>query len=98
MAVLRLADAADAGDAGMADADAVGDDCPWRCLVPAAGGDGESEAGTLATAAWNGCPAQAPAGPAGPADPTADGSQAELARGAAVTIPDAGAGAEPRVR
>jgi hypothetical protein len=89
-----VADAAAEGDAGRADADADGDGVGWRCLVRAADGLGESEAGTLATAAWKGCPAQ------GPADPAADGSHAKDARGAAVTAPvaDAGAGAEPRVR
>ena len=101
------------GDAALAAADAVadavGDDRGWRCLVPAADGDGESEAGPVATAAWNGCPAQAPADPADPAepaeladpaDPGADWSQAEVAPGVPVTFPvaDAGAGPEPRVR
>jgi hypothetical protein len=89
-----VADAAAEGDAGRADADADGDGVGWRCLVRAADGLGESEAGTLATAAWKGCPAQ------GPADPAADGSHTADAGGAEVTMPvaDAGAGAEPRVR
>jgi hypothetical protein len=93
-----VADAVGEGDAGRADVDADGDaddDGVGRwCPVRAADGLGESEAGTLATPAWKGCPAQ------GPADPAADGSHAEDARGAAVTVPaaDAGAGAEPRVR
>jgi hypothetical protein len=79
------------GDAGPADAcaDAVGDDRGWRWPVLAADGPGESEAGTLATAAWKGCPAQ------GPADPAADGSHAEGACEAAVTLPAADAGAGP---
>ena len=78
----------------LADADADGDGVAWRCRERAADGLGDSEAGTLATAAWKGCPAQDPAGSA------ADGSHAADARGAAVTVPvtDAGAGAEPRVR
>ena len=91
-----VADAAGEGDAGRADvdADANGDGAGRWCLVRAADGLGESEAGTLATPTWNGCPAQDPAGSA------ADGSHAADARGAAVTVPvtDAGAGAEPRVR
>src|SRR5215472_14932417 len=72
--------AAGVGDAGRADADAAGDDPGWRCPIRAAGGFGDSEAGTLATAAWKGCPAQ------GPADPAADESQGEGARGAAVAV------------
>jgi hypothetical protein len=89
-----VADAVGEGDAGRADADADGDDAGRWCLVRAAGGLGESEAGTLATPAWKGCPAQ------DRADPPADGSHGADARGAAVTFPvaDAGAGAEPRVR
>ena len=93
-----VADAVGEGDAGRADADAdadaEGDGAGRWCLVRAADGLGESEAGTLATPAWKGCPAQ------DPADPPADGSQVAGARGAAVTFPvaDAGAGAEPRVR
>jgi hypothetical protein len=84
------------GDAGLAEAcvDAVGDNRGWRWLVLAADCLGESEAGTLATAAWKGCPAQ------DPADAAADGSHAEGACGAAATLPvaDAGAGPGPRVR
>jgi hypothetical protein len=91
-----VADAVGEGDAGRADADADadGDDAGRWCLVRAADGLGESEAGTLATPAWNGCPAQ------DPADPLADGSHVAGACGAAVTLPvaDAGAGAKPRVR
>ena len=76
-----------------AGAGADGDGVAWRCLVRAADGLGDSEAGTLATAAWKGCPAQDP-------DPAADGSQRRDARGVAISTPvaDAGAGAEPRVR
>jgi hypothetical protein len=87
-----VAEAADVGDAGRADADAdaVGDDRGWWCLVRAADGLGDSEAGTLATAAWKGCPAQEPT------DPAADGSQGEGAHGAAVAAPVADAGAGPR--
>jgi hypothetical protein len=72
------------------DPDGFGDDRGWRCLVLA----DEGEAGTLATAAWKGLPAQ------DPADPGADGSHADDVGGAAVTlsVADAGAGAEPRVR
>jgi hypothetical protein len=79
------------GAVGLADADADG--VAWRCLVRAAEGLGDSEAGTLATAAWKGCPAQDP-------DPAADGSQRRDARGVAISAPvaDAGAGTEPRVR
>ena len=91
-----VADAVGEGDTGPADADADadGDGAGRWCLVRAADGLGESEAGTLATPAWKGCPAQAPA------DPPADGSHGAGARGAGVTFPvaDAGAGAEPRVR
>jgi hypothetical protein len=88
-----VADAVGAGDAGRADADADGDGAGRRCLVRAADGLGESEAGTLATPAWNGRPAQ------DPADPLADGSHVAGARGATVTFPVAvSAGAEPRVR
>jgi hypothetical protein len=93
-----VAGAAGEGDAGWADADAdadADDDGAGRCcLVRAADGLGESAAGTLATPAWKGCPAQ------DPSDPLAAGSHAAGARGAAVTFPvaDAGAGAEPRVR
>jgi hypothetical protein len=91
-----VADAVAEGDAGRADADADadGDGATRWCLVRAADGLGESEAGTLATPAWKGCPAQAPA------DPPADGSHVAGARGATVTVPvaDAGAGAESRVR
>jgi hypothetical protein len=85
---------ADAGDAGLAEAEAVGDDRSWRCFALAADGLGDSEAGTLATAAWKGCPAQELA------DPAADGSHGEGACGPAVALPvaDAGAGPEPRVR
>src|SRR4029077_18311592 len=67
-----VADAGGGGDAGRADADADadadGDDAGRWCPVRAADGLGESEAGTLATPTWNGCPAQ------DPADPPADGS------------------------
>ena len=91
-----VADAVGEGDAGRADADADADsDGAGRwCLVRAADGLGESEAGTLATPARNGCPAQ------DPADSPADGSHGAGADGAAVTFPvaDAGAGAEPLVR
>jgi hypothetical protein len=89
-----VADVPGDAEADLEDADADGDGLGWRCLVRAAGGLGESEAGTLATPAWNGCPAQAPA------DPAAGGSHAEDTRGAAVTgaAAEAGAGAEPRVR
>ena len=92
-----VADAVDVGAADegavLADADADGDGVGWRCLERAADGLGDSEAGTLATAAWKGCPAQDP-------DPAADGSQRRDARGVAISTPvaDAGAGAEPRVR
>jgi len=88
------ADAVDEGAVGLADAAADADGVAWRCLVRAADGLGESEAGTLATPAWKGCPAQ------DAADPPADGSHVAGADGAAVTFPvaDAGAGAEPRVR
>jgi hypothetical protein len=93
-----VADAVGAGDAGRADADADadadGDGVGRWCLVRAADGLGDSEAGTLATLAWKGCPAQ------DPANPLAGGSHVAGARGAAVTFPvaDAGAGAETRVR
>jgi hypothetical protein len=89
-----VADAVGDGAADLADADADDEGLGWWCLVLAADGLGESEAGTLATPTWNGCPAQDPAGSA------ADGSHAADARGAAVTVPvtDAGAGAETRVR
>ena len=88
------AEVADVGDAGPAEADAAGDDRGWRCFVLAADGLGDSDAGTLATAAWTGCPAQELA------DPAADGSHGEGACGPAVALPvaDAGAGPEPRVR
>jgi hypothetical protein len=92
-----VADAVGAGAADegavLADADADGDGVAWRGLERAADGLGDSEAGTLATAAWKGCPAQDP-------DPAADGSQRRDARGVAISTPvaDAGAGAEPRVR
>jgi hypothetical protein len=77
----------------LADADADGDGVAWRCRERAADGLGESEAGTLATAAWKGCAAQDP-------DPAADGSQRSDARGVAISTPvaDAGAGTAPRVR
>ena len=87
-----------AGDAGRADVDAdadADDDGVGRwCPVRPADGLGDSEAGTLATPAWKGCPAQ------DPADPLAAGSHGAGADGVAVTFPvaDAGAGAEPRVR
>jgi hypothetical protein len=95
-----VADAVGAADVGavdegavLADADADGDGMAWRCLVRAADGLGDTEAGTLATAAWKGCPAQDP-------DPAADGSQSRDARGVAISAPvaDAGAGTAPRVR
>jgi hypothetical protein len=88
-----VADVAGRGDAELTDADAdvAGDDRGWRCFVLAA--DGESEAGTLATAAWKGRPAQ------DPADPTASGSHAEGACGTVtLSVADAGAGAGSRVR
>ncbi|HEY3648764.1 MAG TPA: hypothetical protein VGL33_12405 [Streptosporangiaceae bacterium] len=91
-------DAVGAEDVGVVDegavlADADGDGVPWRCLLRAADGLGDSEAGTLATAAWKGCPAQDP-------DPAADASQRRDARGVAISAPvaDAGAGTAPRVR
>jgi hypothetical protein len=89
-----VAPAADVGDAGLADADgdAVGDDRGWRCFVLAADGLGESDAGTLATAAWKGCPGQEPT------DPAASGSHGEGACGPTVTWPVADAGAEPGPR
>jgi hypothetical protein len=89
-----IAEAADVGDAGLAEADAVGDDRGWRCFVLAADGLGDSEAGTLATAAWKGHPAQEPTAPA------ADGSHGEGARGPTLAWPvaEAGAGPEPRIR
>ena len=95
-----VADAVGAVDVGavdegavLADAVADGDGVAWRCLERAADGRGDSEAGTLATAAWKGCAAQDP-------DPAADGSQRRDARGVAISAPvaDAGAGAAPRVR
>jgi hypothetical protein len=87
------AEVADVGDAGLEEADAVGDDRGWRCFALAADGLGDSEAGTLATAAWKGCPAQEPAD-------AADGSHGEGACGPVVALPvaDAGAGPEPRAR
>jgi hypothetical protein len=83
---------ADAGEAGLAVA--VGDDRGWRCFALAVDGLGDSEAGTLATAAGKGCPAQETAGA------EADGSHGEGACGPAVAWPvaDPGAGPEPRVR
>jgi hypothetical protein len=91
-----VADAVGEGDAGRADADADadGDDAGRWCLVRAADGLGESEAGTLATPAWKGRPAQESA------DPAAAGSHGEGACGATVTVPvaDAGAGMGSRVR
>jgi hypothetical protein len=80
------------GAVGLADADADG--VAWRCLVRAADGLGDSEAGTLATAAWKGCAAQ------DPVDPAADGSHSKDAGGATASLPvaEAGAGTEPRVR
>jgi hypothetical protein len=93
-----VADAVAEGDTGRADADAdadADDDGAGRCcLVRAADGLGESEAGTLATPTWKGSPAQ------DAADPPAAGSHVAGAGGAAVTFPvtDAGAGAGPRVR
>jgi hypothetical protein len=85
--------AVDEGAVSLADADADGDGVAWRCLVRAADGLGDSEAGTLATAAWKGCPAQDP-------DPAAAESQSRDARGVAISTPvaDAGAGTAPRVR
>ncbi len=82
------------GAVGLADADADGDGVTWRCLVRAADGLGDSEAGTLATAAWKGCAAQ------DPVDPAADGSHSKEAGGATASWPvaEAGAGTEPRVR
>jgi hypothetical protein len=80
-----VADAVDVGAVGEgavgladtdADADADGDDVAWRCLVRAADGLGDSEAGTLATAAWKGCAAQ------DPVDPAAVGSHSKEAGGA----------------
>jgi len=77
-----------------ADADADADGVAWRCLVRAADALGDSEAGTLATAAWKGCAAQ------DPVDPAADGSHSKEADGATASWPvaAAGAGTEPRVR
>jgi hypothetical protein len=91
-----VAEAVGEGDAGFEDAEAEADgdgESRW-CLVRAADGLGESEAGTLATPAWKGRPAHESA------DPAADGSHGEGACGATVTLPvaDAGAGTEPRVR
>jgi hypothetical protein len=95
-----VADAVGAVDVGavdegavLADADADGDGVAWRCLLRTVDGLGDSEAGTLATAAWKGCPAQEP-------DPAADASQRRDARGVAISTPvaDAEVGAEPRVR
>jgi hypothetical protein len=80
-----VADAVDEGAVGEgtvaladadADADADGDGVAWRCLVRAADALGDSEAGTLATAAWKGCAAQ------DPVDPAADGSHSKDAGGA----------------
>ena len=92
-----VADGAGGGDAELADvdvdADGAGDDRARRCFVLAADGVGESEAGTLATAAWKGRPAQ------DPADPAASGSHAEGACGmVTLSVAEAGAGAGPRVR
>ena len=93
-----VADVLGAVDVGAVDEGAVlaaadGDGVAWRCLPRAADGLGDSEAGTLATAARMGCPAQEP-------DPAADASQRRDARGVAISTPvaDAGAGTEPRVR
>jgi hypothetical protein len=47
-------DAVDEGAVGVADADPDADGVAWRCLVRAADGLGDAEAGTLATAAWKG--------------------------------------------
>jgi hypothetical protein len=82
------------GEGAVCLADADADGVAWRCLVRAADGLGDSEAGTLATAAWKGCAAQ------DPVDPAADGSQRRDARGVAISAPvaEVGAGAEPRVR
>jgi hypothetical protein len=78
-----VADAVDEGAVGEgavgladADADADGDGVAWWCLVRAADALGDSEAGTLATAAWKGCAAQ------DPVDPAADGSHSKDAGGA----------------
>jgi len=96
-----VADAVGAVDVGvvdegavLADAGADGDGVAWRCLVRAADALGDSEAGTLATAAWKGCAAQ------DPVDPAADGSHSRDAGGATASLPvaEAGAGTEPRVR
>jgi hypothetical protein len=89
-----VAEAVGEDGAGFEDAEAEGDGEGRWCLVRAADGLGESEAGTLATPAWKGRPAQESA------DPTADGSHGEGACGATVTLPvaDAGAGMGPRVR
>jgi len=46
-----VADDVGDGDESLDDADADGDGVGWRCLVRAADGLGESEAGTLATPA-----------------------------------------------
>lgn len=87
-------DAVGDGAVGLDDADTDTDGVAWRCLVRAADGLGDSEAGTLATAAWNGCAAQ------DPVDPAADGSHSKEAGGATASCPvaEAGAGTEPRVR
>ena len=69
---------------GLADAD--GDGVAWRCLVRAADGLGDSEAGTLATAAWKGCAAQ------DPVDPAAVGSHSKEAGGATASWPVRGGG------
>jgi hypothetical protein len=93
-----VAAAVDEGAVGLADADADADPdadgVAWRCLVRAADGLGDSEAGTLATAAWKGCAAQ------DPVDPAAVGSHSKEAGGATASWPvaEAGAGTEPRVR
>jgi hypothetical protein len=92
-----VADAVDVGAVGegaVGLADADGDGVAWRCLVRAADGLGDSEAGTLATAAWKGCAAQ------DPVDPAAVGSHSKEAGGATASWPvaEAGAGTEPRVR
>jgi hypothetical protein len=74
-----VADAVDVGAVGegaVGLADADGDGVAWRCLVRAAAGLGDSEAGTLATAAWKGCAAQ------DPVDPAAVGSHSKEAGGA----------------
>ena len=77
-----------------ADPEAEADGVAWRCLVRTADGLGDSEAGTLATAAWKGCAAQ------DPVDPAAVGSHSKEAGGATASWPvaEAGAGTEPRAR